>query len=168
MNSAFLYNLARFILLLAAQILIFNNINFLGYINPFPYILFIILYPVNGNKFGLLAASFLLGLLMDLFLNSGGVHATSCLVLAFLRPSLFKFSFGLSYEYQTVRLNDALTPERFSFLLLAVVLHHIILFILEIFTFNFFLNIIIRTLICTIFTLVISILIIYLIKPNKR
>lgn len=168
MNSAFLYNLARFILLLAAQILIFNNINFLGYINPFPYILFIILYPVNGNKFGLLAASFLLGLLMDLFLNSGGVHATSCLVLAFLRPSLFKFSFGLSYEYQTVRLNDALTPERFSFLLLAVVLHHIILFILEIFTFNFFLNIIIRTLISTIFTLVISILIIYLIKPNKR
>ncbi len=168
MNSAFLYNLARFILLLAAQILIFNNINFLGYINPFPYILFIILYPVNGNKFGLLAASFLLGLLMDLFLNSGGVHATSCLVLAFLRPSLFKFSFGLSYEYQTVRLNDALTPERFSFLLLAVVLHHIILFILEIFTFNFFLNIIIRTLISTVFTLVISILIIYLIKPNKR
>ncbi len=168
MNSALLYNLARFILLLAAQILIFNNINFLGYINPFPYILFIILYPVNGNKFGLLAASFLLGLLMDMFLNSGGVHATSCLVLAFFRPSLFKFSFGLSYEYQTVRLNDVLTPERFSFLLLAVVLHHIVLFILEIFTINFFLNIIVRTLISTLFTLIISILIIYLIKPNKR
>lgn len=168
MNSAILYNLARFILLLAAQILIFNNINFLGYINPFPYILFIILYPVNGNRYGLLAASFLLGLLMDMFLNSGGVHATSCLVLAFLRPSLFKFSFGLSYEYQTVRINDVLTPERFSFILLAVVIHHIILFILEIFTIEFFLNIIIRTLVSTLFTLIISILIIYLIKPNKR
>ena len=168
MNSALLYNLARFILLLAAQILLFNNINFLGYINPFPYILFIILYPVNGNKYGLLAASFFLGLLMDMFLNSGGVHATSCLVLAYFRPAIFKFSFGLSYEYQTVRLNDTITPERFSFLLIAVVLHHIILFILEIFTFNFFFNIIFRTLVSTLFTLIISILIIYLIKPNKR
>ncbi len=168
MNSALLNNIARFVLLLAAQILLFNNINFLGYINPFPYILFIILYPVNGNKYGLLMASFFLGLLMDMFLNSGGVHTTSCLVLAFFRPAFFKFSFGLSYEYQTVKLNEVLTPERFSFLLLAVVLHHLILFILEIFTINFFLNIIIRILVSTLFTLIISILIIYLIKPNKR
>lgn len=168
MNSALLNNIARFVLLLAAQILLFNNINFLGYINPFPYILFIILYPVNGNKYGLLIASFFLGLLMDMFLNSGGVHTTSCLVLAFSRPAIFKFSFGLSYEYQTVKLNDVLTPERFSFLLIAVVLHHLILFILEIFTINFFLNIIVRTLVSTLFTLIISILIIYLIKPNKR
>lgn len=168
MNSALLNNLARFILLLAAQILLFNNINFLGFINPFPYILFIILYPVNGNKYGLLASSFFLGLLMDMFLNSGGVHATACIVLAYFRPAIFKFSFGLSYEYQTVRLNDVVTPERFSFLLLAVVLHHAVLFILEIFTFNFFLNIIVRTLVSTLFTIIISLLIIYLIKPNKR
>jgi hypothetical protein len=42
----------------------------------------------------------------DMFWNSGGVHAASCLVLAYFRPSIFKFSFGLSYEYQTVKLND--------------------------------------------------------------
>ena len=106
MNSAMLFNIARFILLLVAQVVIFNNFNFLGYINPYPYILFIILYPVNGNRYGLLAASFFLGLTMDFFCNSGGVHAASCLMLAYFRPSLFKFSFGLSYEYQTVRLND--------------------------------------------------------------
>jgi rod shape-determining protein MreD len=168
MNSALLYNIARFILLLAAQVTIFNNINFMGYINPFPYILFIILYPVNGNKSGLLLASFLLGLTMDLFLNSGGVHAASCVILAYFRPAIFKFSFGLSYEYQTVRLNDVLTPERFSFILIAVVLHHIVLLILEIFTFEFFWSIILRTLISTLFTIIISILIIYLIKPSKR
>ena len=105
---------------------------------------------------------------MDLFLNSGGVHAASCVLLAYFRPAIFKFSFGLSYEYQTVRLNDVLTPERFSFILIAVVLHHIILFILEIFTFEFFWSIILRTLISTLFTIIISILIIYLIKPSKR
>lgn len=168
MNSALLNNIARFVLLLAAQVLLFNNINFLGYINPFPYVLFIILFPVNGNRYGLLVSSFFMGLLMDMFLNSGGVHSTACLVLAYVRPAIFKFSFGLSYEYQTVRLNDVLTPERFSFLLISIVLHHIILFILEIFTIDFFWNIIVRTLVSTIFTIIISILIIYLIKPNRR
>lgn len=163
-----LFNITRFILLLAVQVVIFNNFNFLGYINPFPYILFIILYPVNGNKYGLLAASFFLGLIMDLFCNSGGVHAASCLTLAYFRPSIFKFSFGLSYEYQTVRLNDVLTPERFSFILLAVIIHHLTLFVLEVFTFEFLWDIILRTIVSTLFTIIICILIIYLIKPSKR
>jgi hypothetical protein len=142
--------------------------NFLGYISPFPYILFIILYPVNGNKSGLLIASFFLGLIMDMFSNSGGIHTTACLVLAYFRPFIFKFSFGLSYEYQTVKLNDVLTPERFSFILLSVLIHHLILFILEAFQFSFILDILLRTLLSTLFTLLLCITIIYLIKPNKR
>lgn len=168
MNSALFVNIFRFLLLLAVQIVVFNNMNFLGYISPFPYILFIILYPVNGNKSGLLFASFLLGIIMDMFSNSGGIHTTACLVLAYFRPYLFRFSFGLSYEYQTVKLNDVLTPERFSFILLSVVIHHFILFILEAFKISFFLDVLFRTLLSTVFTIIICIIIIYLIKPNKR
>ena len=168
MNSTLLVNIFRFVLLLAVQIIIFNNMNFLGYISPFPYILFIILYPVNGNKSGLLIASFFLGLIMDMFSNSGGIHTTACLVLAYFRPFIFKFSFGLSYEYQTIKLNDVLTPERFSFILLSVLIHHLILFTLEAFQFSFILDVLLRTLLSTIFTLLLCITIIYLIKPNKR
>ena len=168
MNSALLGNIARFILLLLAQVLIFNRIDLFGFINPFPYVLFIILYPVNGNKSGLLAASFLLGLLMDMFWNSGGVHAAACLVLAYYRPAIFKFSFGLSYEYQTVRLNDVVTPERFSFLLIAIVLHHFVLFVLEVFKVSFLWDILVRTVLSTIFTIITCIIIIYIIKPSKR
>lgn len=168
MNSTLLYNGARFVFLLLLQVLIFNNINLFGFINPFPYVLFIILFPVNANKNALLIASFALGLLLDVFLNSGGVHATACLVLAFVRPYLFKLSFGLSYEYQTVRLNDVLTPERFSFILFSVLIHHFVLFLLEIFSVDFILRIGINTLSSTVLTLLLSILIIYLIKPNKQ
>lgn len=168
MNSTLFANIFRFLLLLTAQIIIFNNINFLGYISPFPYLLFIILYPVNGNKYGLLLASFLLGIILDIFSNSGGIHATSCVVLAYYRPYLFKFSFGLSYEYQTVKLNDVLTPERFSFILLSVLIHHLILFVLEAFQFSFFWDVLIRTILSTLFTILICVLIIYLIKPHKR
>jgi hypothetical protein len=85
---------------------------------------------------------------MDMFCNSGGVRF-SCLILANYRPYIFKFSFGLSYEYQTVKLNDVLTPERFSFILIAVVLHHFTLFILEIFSFYFIWDIIERTILTT-------------------
>ncbi|WP_291285858.1 rod shape-determining protein MreD [Flavobacterium sp.] len=168
MNSALLLNIFRFIMLLAIQVVIFNNMNFLGYISPFPYILYIILYPVNSNRTGLIVSSFLLGIVMDMFCNSGGIHATACLVLAYYRPYIFKFSFGLSYEYQTIKLNDSLTPERFSFILVSVVLHHIVLFVLEAFQFKFILDVLLRTLFSSIFTIITSIIIIYLIKPNKR
>ena len=161
-------NFVRFFLLLTAQIVIFNNIDLFGYINPFPYILFIILYPVNGNKPMLIISSFLLGITMDLFSNSGGVHAASCLILAYSRPYLFKFAFGLSYEYQTVRINDVLTPERFSFLLLAVIVHHFILFILEVFQLSSLWDILFRTILGTLFTLLICIVIIYIFKPSRR
>ena len=168
MNSALLNNIARFILLLAAQIVIFNNFNLFGFINPYPYILFIFLYPVNANKNGLILASFLLGITMDLFCNSGGVHAAACVVLAYLRPQIFKFAFGLSYEYQTVKLNDVLTPERFSFIITAIIIHHFVLFFLEIFSFILILEMLLRTLLSTMFTVIMSIVIIYLIKPKKR
>ncbi len=142
--------------------------NLLGYISPFPYVLFIILYPVNGNKSALLASSFLLGIILDLFSNSGGTHATACILLAYLRPTLFKFAFGLSYEYQTIKLNEVLTPQRFSFILLSVVIHHFTLFLLEAFQLSFILDTMLTVLLSTSFTIIICIIIIYLIKPNKR
>lgn len=168
MNSAFLYNIARFILLLAAQILVFNNLDFNGYLNPYPYVLFVILYPVNGNRYALLLASFLLGATMDLFCTSGGVHTVAAITLAYLRPAFFRFAFGVSYEYQTIKINSDITPERFSFLFVSVITHHFILFFLETFKLNYIFEILVKTVLSTLFTLLFCILIIYLFKPKKR
>lgn len=168
MNSTLIINIIRFVILLAVQIVIFNRIELFGFINPYPYILFILLFPVNGNKATLLISSFFLGIIMDIFCNSGGVHAAASVCLAYLRPVFFKFSFGISYEYQTVKINERLTSERFSFILISVVIHHLILYLLEIFRFNFIWDILIRTLLSTVFTLILCIIIIYLIKPSKQ
>ncbi len=168
MNSTVLFNIIRFFLLLAAQVAIFDSFNFSGYLNPFPYVLFIILYPVNGNRFGLMLSSFAIGLTMDYFLNSGGVHAAACITLAYLRPAFFRFSFGVSYEYQTIKINDRLTPERFSFILICVITHHFVLFVLETFRISFFWTILLQTLLSTIFTILMCIIIIYLFKPARR
>jgi len=168
MSSAVFINIARFILLLLLQVAVFNKMDFLGYINPFPYILFILLYPVNGNKYGLLLSSFLLGIIMDMFCNSGGVHATAAITLAALRPTFFKFSFGVSYEYQTIKLIGKITPERFSFIAISVLSHHFVLFLLEAFRLSFFIQVILRTLFSTLFTILLCILLIYLFKPSRR
>lgn len=168
MNSTVFFNIVRFFLLILVQVTIFNKIDLLGYINPYPYILFILLYPVNGNKSALIFFSFLMGLIIDMFSNSGGVHAAASVCIAFLRPSFFKFSFGLSYEYQTVKINGQFTTERFSFLLTSVVVHHLILFLLEIFRLSFITQIFSRTIFSALFTLIICTLFLYLFKPYKR
>lgn len=167
MNNNIL-NSIRFLVFLALQILIFNNINLFGYLNPYPYVLFILLYPVNSNKSFLLLSSFTLGILIDMFANSGGVHATAAVILAYIRPSLFKFAFGLSYEYQTVKIADKISPERITLLILAIFIHHFILFFFEFFRIDLIFTVLFRTLLSTLFTFTISLLIIYLIKTNKR
>lgn len=168
MSSSTIMNIFRFIILLALQVIIFSRLNLFGFLNPYPYILYILLYPVNGNKAGLLLSSFFLGLLLDMYTDSGGTHAVACVTLAYLRPTFFKFSFGLSYEYQTVKINERLSPERFSFILISVVTHHLILYLLEVFRFSLILDVLLRTLLTTLFTLTLCIIIIYLIKPGKQ
>lgn len=169
MNSTLFINTFRFFACLAIQLLVFDNFTFLGrFMLPFPYILFIILYPVGGNKIVLIWTSFLLGFLVDLFHGSGGVHASACLILAFFRQDFFKISFGRSYEYQTIKLNETLSAERFLFMLQAVVIHHFVLFLLEAFDLAIILEILLRTTLSSILTLIICITIIYIIKPSKK
>ncbi|AJA68974.1 rod shape-determining protein MreD [Myroides odoratimimus] len=174
MNSVAFSNIARFIALLIAQILIFNNIDLFGFINPFPYILFIILYPTDNNKAVFYLTSFFLGLIVDMFENSGGMHAAASLILAFARPSILKFSFGISYQYHNLNIIKKITKdifkslEVFGYISISVVIHHIILFGLEFFRFNFIWEILLRTVLTTITTLLACILILFLIKPSKK
>lgn len=168
MNSTVITNVFRFLILLAAQVVIFNHIELFNFVNPYPYLLFILLFPINGSRSLLLVTSFVLGLCLDMFDNSGGVHAAASVVLAYFRQDILKFAFGISYEYHTIKITDKLSKELFTYLLVSVLLHHSILFVLEIFRFNFIWEILLRTLLTTPFTLLVCIIIIYLIKPSKK
>lgn len=154
-NSEILNNLLRFVALVLIQVLLLNNINFLGYINPYVYILFIILFPLDGNKSLLIFLSFLLGLSIDIFEDSGGVHAAACTFIAYIRPVALKYSFGVSYEYNSVKINKADFLERIIYIASLVFMHHLILFILEIFNFNHILLILKSTLFSGIFSIII-------------
>lgn len=168
MNSNFFLNSIRFFLLLLMQIIVFNNIELYGYINPYPYILFILLYPVNPNKYGFLIWSFLLGLTIDIFCNSGGIHAVASVVLAYYRHRIFKVSFGLSYEYQTIKIGNVALNQQITFVGLSVLVHHIVLFSLEAFRFDLLGIAMLKVLFSGIFTTIFSILIINLFKVSKK
>ena len=168
MNNNVFSNIARFILFVLLQVTVFSSFSFFDYFTPYPYVLYVLLFPVNGNKSALVTSSFFLGLIMDMFLNSGGIHAAACVTIAYLRPNVFRFSFGLSYEYQTIKIIGRFTKERLSFVITSIFIHHLVLFSLEVFKFSFFFRIVSKTFLSTIFTLLISLLIIYLIKPSKK
>ena len=168
MNKNLLVPAIQFLVLLLAQILVFNNINLLGYINPYPYILFILLFPFMANRSLLLVAAFITGIVMDIFGDSGGVHAAACLTLAYFRPVALRFAFGVSYEYNAIRLSNTTLYERFVYITILVFIHHTVLFCLEVFNISGILYILQKTLFTSIFTVLLCILFTILFGSQKK
>lgn len=154
MKNRTVINTIRFIVLMALQIYIFNNINLFGYINPYPYVLFLLVFSFTANRSLYIFIAFLTGLTMDMFGDSGGIHAAACLFLAYLRPYALRFSFGVSYEYNAIKLSKVGFYERFIFISIMILIHHIILFALEVFNISNILYTLNKTLVTSIFTII--------------
>lgn len=167
MNNTVLINSFRFILFAFLQIVLFNHIHLFGYATPLPYILFILLYPLHSNRKLLLICSFLLGLIIDIFNNSGGVHTTACLFIAFFRDSFLKISYGVSYEYHMIKITEKISKELITYILLSVLIHHFIFYSLEIFNFEFILEILLKTVSSTVITSIFCFILIAFLKPNR-
>lgn len=168
MNKEILIPAFQFVLLLLAQIVIFNVINLFGYINPYPYILFLLLFPFTANRSFLLIIAFTTGLTMDIFGDTGGVHAAACITLAHLRPIALRIAFGVSYEYNSIRISKTSLYERFVYIFFLVVIHHLVLFSLETFNISSIFYILKKTLYTSIFTLFICILYTILFGSHKK
>lgn len=167
MNSSLASNTIRFIVLLLAQVTICSNINLFGYVNPFIYIIFIFLYPVQSNRLIFLILAFNLGLFVDMFLDSGGVHAAASVLLAFARPLFLKNAYGTLYDNQTLKFSNSELGALFSYISLSTLFHHFALFNLEIFNISQILLILKKTLFSSIFTIFLSFLLILLFKTRK-
>ncbi|HEX9827699.1 MAG TPA: rod shape-determining protein MreD [Flavobacteriaceae bacterium] len=168
MNSVAFNMVIRFVILVLVQVLVLNNINFLGYINPYIYILFIILYPVKNSRTLLIFLSFLLGLSIDLFTDSGGVHAGASVFIAFIRPPVLKFSFGMIYEHQTIKFAQTEMGNRLVYFSILTVVHHFTMFSMEIFNMSNIILILQKTLFSSIFTILLCLLITVLFSKKPR
>jgi rod shape-determining protein MreD len=134
-----LQNIFRFILLVLFQVLVLNNIQFLGYINPYVYILFILALPVQTPRWFTLLLAFGLGLTIDAFSNTMGMHAFASVMVAFLRNGTIKL-------FTAIEEGNNPTPSFHTFgvsayvkyVVLLVFVHHTTLFLLEAFSFYHF------------------------------
>lgn len=144
----------QFVLLVAFQVLVLNNIEVFGYMNPYLYVVFILMLPSDINRNLLLIIGFFLGFSIDIFENSGAVHASATLLIAFIRPLLFRFMAGPA-NLEINRMNiQTLGTARFMILAATLVFtHHFWLFLLESFDFKELLQVVIRTLLSGLFTL---------------
>ena len=137
------------------QVFVLNNVNFLGFVNPYLYIAFVFLFPVRENRFLFLFLAFLLGLIVDVFSDSGGVHAFSILTIAYIRLIFIRLYFRkTATDYPFFKLQKETFGKIFNFTVTLTVIHHFILFAFANFSFHNFLDIVINTLYSSIFTLI--------------
>ena len=153
MNNLVIKNTVLFVVLVLVQVLILNNINLFEYLNPYIYIVFVIFYPLRKEKGSFLFLSFLLGLTIDFFSNSGGINAAATLFIAYVRlPLLSKILNKTDFDFQSFNIRSISFGKSFLFILILTFIHHLILFGLEYFSFSSFETILTKTLLSTLFT----------------
>ena len=99
MRKILFSNSLRFILLIPLQVFVLDHINLGGFVNPYFYILFILMLPFETPGWLLLLLSFLMGFMIDLLSGTPGLHTASSTLIAFLRPVVIK-SISSSREYE--------------------------------------------------------------------
>ena len=91
-----------FVVLVLVQVLILNNIHFLRVATPFLYLYFILKMPVGSSRTNVVFFSFLIGLVIDIFSNTPGMHAFACTLAGFIRHPLIQLLMGK--DLQNVRI----------------------------------------------------------------
>ena len=156
--------LVYFIVLVLIQVLILNHIQFSGYVNPYMYVLFILLLPFETPGWLLLIIAFSLGLTIDMFSDTLGVHASATVFMAFLRPYVLSgISSRDTYEINTLpRISYYGFNWFLKYTVILVFAHHLFLFFIENFKFDNFFLVLMRVVLSAIFSTVLIVLSQYL------
>lgn len=135
MNDKIIPSVLRFFLFAALQVVVFNNLQLNAYINVFIYTAFILLLPFEINGGLLLLVSFLMGLFMDVFADTGGLHAAASTFMAFCRPGVLRLIAPRDgYDITSSPTVSSMGLNWFvMYALLLVFLHNFVCFFLEVF-----------------------------------
>ncbi|QEM14142.1 MULTISPECIES: rod shape-determining protein MreD [Mucilaginibacter] len=172
MSRTILINLLRFIVLVFIQVFLLKNITFYNLATPYFYILFILLLPFEVPNVLLFVLSFVLGLTIDAFYDTPGLHASACVVLALVRV-LF-----ISITVQKDGFDNEPEPTLsimgfrwfFTYALILTLFHHFFLLNLEVFSFSeiqYTLSRVVLSSLFTVFLILISGLLFFRRKERK-
>jgi rod shape-determining protein MreD len=155
-----------FILLLLLQVLLFNNIQFSGYVNPYIYIMFILLLPFEIPAWLLLIISFFTGLIIDLFSGTPGMHTSATVLAGFVRPFILRIISPRDGYEAGVDPSMSVYGVRWFLIYasLIILIHHTALFYLEVFRFTDFFRTLLRVLLSSLFSITFVVLLEYIRK----
>ena len=169
MNSTLVKNIFRFIGLVLFQVLILDQLNLHGFINPYIYPLFLLLLPLQIAPWALMLLGFTLGISVDLFTNSMGLHAAASVFMAFLRPYVLTLvipSGGYEAE-DSPTIRSLGLGWFFSYAFVLILLHHLAYFYLEVFRFSGFFTTFLKVILSSFFSIFLIIVAQYLSSPKK-
>jgi rod shape-determining protein MreD len=164
MRNNLIINIIRFLVLVPVQVLILNNINFGGYINPYLYVYFILLLPFEIPGWLLLISAFIMGYGIDLFSHTPGLHTAATVLMAFFRPVVIR-SVGSRKDYESgmqPSISDLGLVWFLTYSIILIFIHHLAFFYLEVFRFSNFFDTAERVIFSTLFSLIFVIITQYL------
>lgn len=143
-----------FVALALVQVLLLNNFSIYG-ARAYLYVMFLLLVPINMSTKLLMPISFLLGLVVDIFSGTLGVHAAVLTFMSLVRYPLIRLlvSNGAADDVEFL----SYQRHKMGFLWVAValvVLHHFTLLMLEAFSFTMMWVVLKKTLLSSCITLV--------------
>lgn len=131
-------NLLRFVVLVVVQVLLVNHIRLGGYVHPYIYLIFVMLLPLNISGWLLLLSGFGIGLAIDLFMGTPGMHAGATTMMAFCRPGIIKIVSG-SLKFDNITEPNLVQLDFYWFMrytFCMVLVHNFTYFMLEGFSFH--------------------------------
>jgi rod shape-determining protein MreD len=123
------------VVLVLLQVFLLKNISLYNLSVPYLYILFILLLPFEIPNLLLFLLSFLLGLTIDAFYDTPGLHAAACVLLAFVRVLFISITVqkeGFDNEPEPT-LGNMGFRWFFTYAAVLILFHHFFLFNLEVF-----------------------------------
>ena len=121
----------RYIIVMLLQVLLFDQLQLWGVCHPYIYILCLLMMPINLPNIVEMLVGALVGLVMDVFCNSLGVHMAACILIMFIRPYLVG-----SIVNDKDRLKEQMSlraigmEQLFRYVLTMVLIHHLTVFLL--------------------------------------
>ncbi len=164
-------HILRMVIFILAQGLIFGQLEFGFGIHPMVYPLFILMLPFDTRPVVLMLLAFLTGIGVDFFMNTFGLHTSAAVLVAYLRPELFRL-FSPRDGYDSLReptMGEWGVKWFFQVTGSAIIIHHIWFFLLEYFKWSAFPKIIQSSVLSAVVTFIIFIVIqvLFFKKPQK-
>lgn len=160
----------RLLLYAAVHVLLISRLQLFDVGWCFFYLGFLLFLPIATPIVLMLVLSFVLGFSMDLFYDTGGVHAAAAVLLGYLRPWVLRLLTPRDgYEAQdSVNIHQMGWQWFGLYLGLLVTIHHFVFFFLELGSFSAIGLTLLKILVSTLFTAVTMLIVQLLLFPARR